>query len=80
MRALLSAQEIESAMLGGAHQPGPGIVRDAALPPLLERNQERVLREILGLRPAEIDTAGRVIRKFVVRRARPSGEGERRAG
>jgi len=35
-------------MLGGSHQPGAGVIRDARLRPLLEGGNERVLREFLG--------------------------------
>lgn len=34
-------------MLRGAHEPGAGIVRHSRLGPFLERDDERVLREIL---------------------------------
>ena len=35
-------------MLGGGHEPGARVVRDARLGPLLERGDERLLGEILG--------------------------------
>ena len=35
-------------MLRRGHEPGARVVRDARLRPLLERGDERVLREILG--------------------------------
>ena len=43
-----SAEVIDSTMLGGAHEPGARIVRDARLGPLLERREESILCEILG--------------------------------
>ncbi len=45
---LLAPQPIDGAMLGGGHQPGARLVRDARLRPLLERGDERVLRQLLG--------------------------------
>ena len=43
-----AAEVIDRAMLGGGHQPGAGVVRDARCGPLLERGNERVVREIFG--------------------------------
>ena len=37
-----------AAVLGGGHQPGARVVRDARLGPLLERGDQRVLGEVLG--------------------------------
>ena len=37
-------------MLGGGHEPGARVVRDARLGPLLEGGDERLLREVLGQR------------------------------
>ena len=42
------AQQVDRAMLRGGHQPGARVVRDARLRPLLERGDERVLRQVLG--------------------------------
>ena len=42
------AQAVDGAMLGGGHEPGARLVRDARLRPLLERGDERVLRQLLG--------------------------------
>ena len=44
----VAAQQIDRAMLRRGHEPGAWIVRDARLRPLLERGDERVLRELLG--------------------------------
>src|SRR5439155_24354805 len=43
-----AAQEVDRAMLRGGHEPGARVVRDARLRPLLERGDERILRELLG--------------------------------
>ena len=45
---LAAAEMIDGAMLGGGHQPGAGVVRNARRRPLFERRDERVLREIFG--------------------------------
>jgi hypothetical protein len=47
IEARASPQVVDRAMLGGGHQPGAGVVRDARVRPLLERGDEGVLREIL---------------------------------
>ena len=52
LQHLGAAEAVESAMLGGLHQPGAGIARHALVRPLLERGDERVLRQFLG--PADI--------------------------
>ena len=39
---------VDRAVLGGGHEPGARVVRDARLRPLLERGDERVLRQLLG--------------------------------
>ena len=44
----LLAQAIEGAVLGGAHQPGAGVVGHAVVGPVLERGDERVLGQLLG--------------------------------
>ena len=45
----LGAPEVvDAAALGGRHQPGDRIVRDARHRPLLQRGDERVLRQVLG--------------------------------
>ena len=41
-------QRVDRAVLGGGHQPGARVVRDARLRPGLQRGDERVLREVLG--------------------------------
>ena len=41
-----SSQPVNSPMLCGGHQPCGRVVRDALLRPLLERGEERVLREV----------------------------------
>ena len=46
--SLFAAEQVDRAMLGGGHEPGARVVRDARLRPLLERGDERILREILG--------------------------------
>ena len=43
-----AAEMIDRAMLGGRHQPGAGVVRNARCRPLLERRHERIVREIFG--------------------------------
>ena len=45
---LRSAQQVDRPVLGGGHEPGAGVVRDARLRPLLERGDERVLGQLLG--------------------------------
>jgi hypothetical protein len=35
-------------MLGGGHEPGARVVRDARLRPLLKRGDESILRQVLG--------------------------------
>ena len=45
---LLRRKQVDRAMLRGGHEPGARVVRDARLRPLLERGDERVLRELLG--------------------------------
>ena len=39
---------VDRAILGRGHQPGAGILGNARLRPLLERDDERLLREVLG--------------------------------
>ena len=46
--SLFAAQPVDRAVLGGGHEPGARVVRDARLRPLLERGDERVLRQLLG--------------------------------
>ena len=46
--SLRAAQPVDGAVLGGGHQPGAGLVGDARSRPLLERGDERVLRQLLG--------------------------------
>ncbi len=43
-----AAEAVDRAVLGGGHQPGAGLVGDAGARPLLERGDERVLRQLLG--------------------------------
>ena len=45
---LLAAYEVDRAVLGGGHEPGARLVRDARLRPLLQRGDQGVLRELLG--------------------------------
>src|SRR3979490_1906 len=49
LEPLVSAQEIDCAVLRRSHQPGARVVRDARLRPLLERGDESVLRQLLGM-------------------------------
>src|SRR5713226_8437139 len=42
------AQQVDPTTPRDGHEPGAWVVRDARLRPLLERGDERVLREILG--------------------------------
>ena len=46
--SLSPAQPVDRAMLRGRHQPGAGLVGNARRRPLLERRDERVLRQLLG--------------------------------
>ena len=48
LEQLVAAQLVDGAVLRGRHQPGARVVRDARLRPLLERGDERVLRQLLG--------------------------------
>jgi len=48
LEELVAAKEINGTMLGGGHEPGTRVLRDARLLPLLERGDESVLGEILG--------------------------------
>ena len=43
-----AAKEVDGAVLRRGHEPGARVVRDACLRPLLERGDERVLRQVLG--------------------------------
>ena len=45
---LVAAEKIDGAVLGRGHQPGTGPVRNSGLGPLLERRDQRVLRQLLG--------------------------------
>ena len=45
---LAAAEAVDRAVLGGGHEPGARVVRDARLGPLLERRDQRVLGEVLG--------------------------------
>jgi hypothetical protein len=45
-----AAQRVDAAALGGGHEPGGRVVRDARLRPLLQRGDERVLGQVLGHR------------------------------
>src|SRR6267378_1740412 len=49
LEQLVSAQEIDCAMLRGGHQPGARVVRNSRFRPLLERGDESVLRQLLGM-------------------------------
>jgi hypothetical protein len=51
------AQRVDAPALGGGHEPGAGLVRDARLRPLLERGDERVLRQVLGHRHVTDDAS-----------------------
>jgi hypothetical protein len=48
LEQLVAAPVIDRAVLGGGHEPGPGIPRNAGCRPLFERGEERVLREVLA--------------------------------
>src|SRR5215208_387286 len=48
LEEIASSEEIDGAMLGGGHEPGARIVRDARLWPTLERRDERVLGELFS--------------------------------
>jgi hypothetical protein len=41
-------QLIQRAVLGGGHQPGSGVFRNARFEPLLERREQRILGQLLG--------------------------------
>ena len=45
---LVSPDQVDGAVFGGGHEPGPRVVRDTRLRPLLQRGDERVLGEFLG--------------------------------
>jgi hypothetical protein len=45
---LVAPEVVDGAMLCGGHQPGAGIPWDARFGPLLERGDQRILRQILG--------------------------------
>jgi hypothetical protein len=45
---LVPAQPVDRPILRGGHEPGRRIVRDARVRPALERDDERVLRQLLG--------------------------------
>ena len=47
---LRAPQPVDAAMLGGGHEPGARVVRDARLRPLLKRGDERLLGKVLGER------------------------------
>src|SRR5262249_51220386 len=48
LEELAAAESIDRSILRGGHEPGAGILRDARFRPLLERREERILRELLG--------------------------------
>src|SRR5712664_1454912 len=48
LEELAAAKKIKGAMLGGGHEPGTRVLRDARLLPLLERGNERILGEIFS--------------------------------
>ena len=50
LEPLVPAEVIDGAMLRGGHEPGARVVRDARLRPLLERGDQRILRQVLGER------------------------------
>ena len=45
-----AAQMIQRPALGGRHQPRAGLFRNAGRGPMLERRQQRILRQLLGQR------------------------------
>jgi len=45
---LTATHVVDRAMLRGLHQPRTGAVRNADARPLLERSDQRILRELLG--------------------------------
>src|SRR5258708_13459639 len=45
---LAAPQVVDRTMLCRRHEPGPGIIRDAGLGPLLERGDDRVLRQLFA--------------------------------
>ena len=47
-QALVAAQPVERAVLRGGHQPRPGLVGHAVARPVLQRGDQRVLRQLLG--------------------------------
>lgn len=48
LEAGVPAQQINGPVFGRAHQPDAGIARHARLRPLLQRRDQRILRQILG--------------------------------
>ncbi len=47
---LRTPQPVNAAMLGGGHEPGARVLRDARLGPLLQRGDEGLLGKVLGER------------------------------
>ena len=45
---LAPAQQIDRPMLGRGHEPGARLVGNAGLGPLLQRGDQRILRQVLG--------------------------------
>ena len=48
LEQLAAAQAVDRAVLRGRHQPGARVVGHARLRPVLERGDQRVLRQLLG--------------------------------
>src|SRR5882672_3407335 len=46
LEQLVATQTIDRSILGSGHEPGTRVVRDARLRPLLEGDDESILREI----------------------------------
>ncbi len=63
---LVASKVIDRTMLGRGHEPGRGVTRNPRLRPLLERRDQRVLREVLGLAdvPDDASEAGDHFRRL----------------
>ncbi len=87
----VAAEQVDRTVLGGGHEPGARVVRDARLGPLLQRRHERVLREVLGQpdvahlprqagdEPRRLDPPDRLDRGLRAGAHRPVATGGRRA-
>ena len=80
--SFVAPDQVDGAVLGGGHEPGPRVVRDTRLRPLFQRGDQRVLGEFLGEadvahetrdtrdQPRRLDPPDRVHRPMHVMRAK----------